>query len=82
MTIICRLIEEVVNTIIAALLQKVFWDNVKEEMFQNYVKAITDSNLGPSGVSDNVVNLQQQLKQGKNMPGKTSFLKCFIVMLV
>ena len=75
MTIICRVIEEVVDTIINALLQKVFRNNVKEEIFQNYVKAIKDSDLGPSGVSDNVVNLQQQLKQGKNAPGKTNFSK-------
>ena len=42
-------------------------------MFRNYVKAIKDSDLGRSGASDNVVNLQQQLKQGKNAPGKTKF---------
>ena len=62
--------------------KKVFQNNVKEEMFWNYVKAIKDSDLGPSGATDNVVNLQQELKRGKNVPGKTSILKHFIVMLV
>ena len=46
MTIICRIIQEVVDTIIDTLLQKVFWNNVKEEMFWNYVKTIKDSDLG------------------------------------
>ena len=44
-------------------------------------KAIEDSDLGPSGATGNVVNLQEQRRQGKNAPGKTSILKQFIVML-
>ena len=44
-------------------------------------KAIKDSDLDPSAAIDNVVNLQELRRQGKNAPGKTSILKQFIVTL-
>ena len=44
-------------------------------------KAIKDSDFGPSGATDNEVNLQEQRRQGENAPGKTSIPKQFIVML-